>query len=311
MGHRSEDELTAYATDKARKDGAEVLGRNGYYRSEKELMEDKEIVSTGEVLLTELHTDCAICHPPAKPAAEQWNCPDCVDSTNLPVDLRCTNCYLVVPKVAFKLPFQYVKTHPPGPVTQFTLPEKGLLGPGMQADNFELGVGGIKHDANKLPYDLVPWDAVDEVVSVLRFGAGKYAARNWEQGVPFRWGRMSAAAFRHLKAWSMGEDNDPETGISHLAHCMCMLLFLLAHVLRKRGHDDRMLVDQLPPGEYKELTPDQMDRLLRQQAARTPGGVVPVDEFPPEEMRVDQAGLTEEFPSIKTEAVPYVEEIPF
>ena len=32
---------------------------------------------------------------------------------------------------------------------------------------------------------------------------------------------------RHIFAWWGGEDKDPETGFSHLAHAACCLLFLM------------------------------------------------------------------------------------
>ena len=97
--------------------------------------------------------------------------------------------------------------------------------------------GGRKHDDDKLRYDLVPWDAMDEVTAVLTFGAIKYADRNWERGM--NWGRLIGAAFRHVTKWAMGEKLDPETGKSHLAHAICCLLFLLAYEIRGIGHDDR------------------------------------------------------------------------
>ena len=96
---------------------------------------------------------------------------------------------------------------------------------------------GTKDDKQKLPYHLVPWDAVDEVVDVLRIGAAKYAERNWEKGMD--WSRMFSAACRHLKAFWLGEDCDPETGKSHLAHAACCALMLLAYYLRQKGTDDR------------------------------------------------------------------------
>lgn len=95
----------------------------------------------------------------------------------------------------------------------------------------------LKKDAGKLRYELVPWDALDEIVKVLNFGASKYKDRGWEVGMG--WGRLIGAAFRHIKAWAMGEDLDPESGLSHLAHAACCVLFLLAYQIRKIGIDDR------------------------------------------------------------------------
>ena len=91
---------------------------------------------------------------------------------------------------------------------------------------------GRKFDAGKLDYTLVPWDGLEEVVKVLEFGARKYARDNWKhvEGADTRY---LAAAFRHLIAYNTGEKVDQETGLSHLAHAGCCLLFLLS--LEKRN----------------------------------------------------------------------------
>jgi hypothetical protein len=99
-----------------------------------------------------------------------------------------------------------------------------------------------KHDAAKLPYDLLPSDAVEEIVRVLDFGAGKYGADNWAQGMA--WSRPFAALMRHMWAWWRGEDNDPESGLSHLAHAGCCVLFLLAYHKRGVGIDNRLRLNR-------------------------------------------------------------------
>ena len=87
---------------------------------------------------------------------------------------------------------------------------------------------GKKYDQDKPRYDLVPWAAMDDVAQVLGYGAKKYGDHNCRM-VEGLENRYFAAALRHLSAHRQGERNDPETGISHLAHAMCSLLFLLAH----------------------------------------------------------------------------------
>lgn len=94
--------------------------------------------------------------------------------------------------------------------------------------------GGVKNDGKKLPWHLLPWDVVTELVKVLQFGARKYGERNWEKGIDYS--RTFAATHRHMVAWWLGEDNDPETGISHLAHAACEIMFALAFA--KRGSMD-------------------------------------------------------------------------
>lgn len=95
-----------------------------------------------------------------------------------------------------------------------------------------------KRDFLKLRYDLLPPEALQEVVEVLSFGAAKYGDRNWEKGLPYS--RYFGAAMRHLWAWWRGEDLDPESGLSHLAHAGCCVLFLLTYELRgMKTLDDR------------------------------------------------------------------------
>ena len=95
----------------------------------------------------------------------------------------------------------------------------------------------VKHDAGKPRMDLLPFDALWEVGEVLDYGARKYSERNWERGMS--WGRLMAAALRHLGLWASGADRDAESGHRHLAHAACCVLMLLALTCRGVGADDR------------------------------------------------------------------------
>ncbi len=85
---------------------------------------------------------------------------------------------------------------------------------------------GVKYDAEKLRWDLLPMALVEQVVGVLTYGAKKYDDENWRK-VDNQRSRYYAAAMRHIVAWWLGERNDPESGFHHLAHAMCCLIFLL------------------------------------------------------------------------------------
>lgn len=84
---------------------------------------------------------------------------------------------------------------------------------------------GVKHDAGKEPWDLLPWREVTDIVKVLQYGAIKYAPNNWKE-VQNPFSRYLAAAMRHVTARLRGEVNDPESGLPHLAHAGCCLLFM-------------------------------------------------------------------------------------
>ena len=98
-------------------------------------------------------------------------------------------------------------------------------------------LGGVKHDQGKPDWSLLPIGPTEEVVKVFTFGKAKYSAWNWTKG--FAWSRPLAAALRHIFAWSAGQDKDPESGLSHLAHAICCLQMLIEFQETKTGVDDR------------------------------------------------------------------------
>jgi len=85
---------------------------------------------------------------------------------------------------------------------------------------------GVKFDDSKLRWSLIPLDALQDVVKVLEFGAKKYAPDNWKY-VDKAQERYWDAAMRHIVAYKLDNKADSETGLSHLAHAICCLLFLL------------------------------------------------------------------------------------
>ena len=91
--------------------------------------------------------------------------------------------------------------------------------------------------SQKTRFDLVPFQAIGEIADVLAFGAQKYSANNWCRGA--EWSRYYSALCRHIFAWWQGEDLDPETGLSHLAHAGCCLVFLMEYQRNAWGTDDR------------------------------------------------------------------------
>lgn len=96
---------------------------------------------------------------------------------------------------------------------------------------------GTKYDDGKPRYDLLSHPFLLGVSTVLTYGATKYDVHNWRGGIVYS--RCFSALMRHLWAWWWGEDNDPETGLSHLWHAGCCLMFLTEFEQTSRHLDDR------------------------------------------------------------------------
>lgn len=96
---------------------------------------------------------------------------------------------------------------------------------------------GRKDDGGKAPWSLLMRGcalALTGVVSVLKFGAGKYAADSWQK-VEDGETRYRDALYRHLHSIETRgfTAKDPETGLLEWFHVACNALFL-AHFAAKR-----------------------------------------------------------------------------
>lgn len=108
-----------------------------------------------------------------------------------------------------------------------TLPQNKWSAPLVPDSGAMDGVPGMKFDQGKLDWSLLPWVAVAEVVKVMEYGAKKYARDNWQKVLEAK-RRYFSATIRHLLARMNGERTDEESGLLHLAHAACCVLFLLA-----------------------------------------------------------------------------------
>lgn len=89
---------------------------------------------------------------------------------------------------------------------------------------------GKKFDQGKLRWSLLPLQSMREVVRALMFGANKYGDHNWKlllQQDPKARERYYDALERHITDWWDGAEYDDESGLHHLAHAGCCVLFLL------------------------------------------------------------------------------------
>ena len=98
--------------------------------------------------------------------------------------------------------------------------------------------GGKKFDEGKPPISLVVSEAVWEEAKVMGFGEKKYGTWNWTKGLSII--RLLSAAMRHILQFSMGQDTDDETGISHLAHARCCLGMAIWMKNHRPELDDRL-----------------------------------------------------------------------
>lgn len=83
----------------------------------------------------------------------------------------------------------------------------------------------IKLDNEKLRYELIPSSTLSSLAEVLTYGARKYEVDNWKKCKDVN--RYIGALFRHIEAWRNGEENDPESNLSHLSHALANIAFLI------------------------------------------------------------------------------------
>jgi hypothetical protein len=84
---------------------------------------------------------------------------------------------------------------------------------------------GTKHDEKKLRLDLIPVECMLAVAQILTHGAKKYDDHNWKKGINFN--RVYRASLGHLFAYHLGLYDDEDSGLPHLWHALCNLMFLV------------------------------------------------------------------------------------
>ena len=97
----------------------------------------------------------------------------------------------------------------------------------------------IRYNSGKLKWSLVDFDSLKDMVRVLMFGAEKYSPDNWKKGLPTK--EVCESLLRHTFAYLEGEDNDPESNLSHLGHIMCNTMFLSWIAKHKPEFDNRKI----------------------------------------------------------------------
>ena len=110
---------------------------------------------------------------------------------------------------------------------------------------------GRKYDGGKPMFGLLPPKALRSTVDVLTFGAKKYEIDNWKY-VSDSKRRYFDAAQRHLWDWKEGERFDSESGLHHLSHAICCLMFLYEHDVATQAASN----NEKDYAEIKEIVQD-------------------------------------------------------
>lgn len=94
-----------------------------------------------------------------------------------------------------------------------------------------------RYNSGKLQWTQIDFNSLEELVKVLEYGAKKYGKDNWKKGLPIT--EIAESLLRHLFAFLDGEDNDKESGESHIGHIMANAMFM-NYVHKNKPHfDDR------------------------------------------------------------------------
>lgn len=126
-----------------------------------------------------------------------------------------------------------------------------MMGTGQFIDEETPATDGAmnKPNAGKPQHHMLDPYMLDQIAAVLEFGAQKYEKWNWVKGYPYS--TIFDSLMRHLWAWWGGENDDPESGLPHLAHAGCNLMFLMNY--SRPGRAPGGVVDDRPHFKIKEM----------------------------------------------------------
>ena len=125
-------------------------------------------------------------------------------------------------------------------------------------------MAGLRYNTGKLRWSLVSRKALAPMVRVLMFGAEKYDDHNWKKGLKYT--EVCESLQRHLNAFIDGEDNDPESKLTHVGHIMCNAMFLSYMFLFKKDCDDRFIDKNLESPIHYQDSPAYRENMLNEKA---------------------------------------------
>ena len=111
----------------------------------------------------------------------------------------------------------------------------------LQAVNPKAAIG-----AAKAPFFGIPWTAIIEMGAVMDGGAFKYGAYNYRD-TNISTTTYHDAILRHFMLWADGEDTDPESKASHLAHVMACCALMIDAQENGKLVDDRSKTGSVRP----------------------------------------------------------------
>lgn len=142
-------------------------------------------------------------------------------------EVACIQNYLQYFTAEFPAHMKMYCTHEPCNGCKAALLSKGIA--------YEVVGEFMKFDKSKLRMSLVPASLAQSCARALQYGARKYKVGNWRKTPDIE--SYISAMQRHFDAWREGEENDAESGLSHLDHMAANLCFLieLKHLPKLKG----------------------------------------------------------------------------
>lgn len=100
--------------------------------------------------------------------------------------------------------------------------------PVLQAIGYKMSL--LYTDNLFIDSDVYDLRAFESMAQVLEYGEKKYSRNNWKKGYEDKFSTADSL-YRHLRQLIIGEDNDKESGIHHMGHIMCNIMFLTNDLL--------------------------------------------------------------------------------
>ena len=107
-----------------------------------------------------------------------------------------------------------------------------------------------KYNENKPMMSLIRPEFQLGLAEALTYGYNKYSEKkgdiqNYLKSDGFHYSTIIDSLERHINAFKMGEDIDPESGIHHLSLAASNLMFLHTYEHSNKGIDDRIVLNKI------------------------------------------------------------------